>query len=56
MVYPVVASQYNNVKQREFAQSYHAAAQAANPADLSASLASARAYNSTLEGVPILDP
>ena len=56
MVYPVVASQYNNVKQREFAQSYHAAAQAANPADLSASLASARAYNSTLQGVPILDP
>lgn len=56
LVYPVLASQYNNVKQREFAQSYHAAAVAADPANMAAELASARAYNGTLQGVPILDP
>ena len=56
LVYPVVASQYNNAKQREFAQSYHAAAVAADPANLAAELAAARAYNATLKGVPILDP
>lgn len=56
LVYPIVATQYNNVKQREFAQNYHHEVVAADPTKLLESLASARAYNSTLQGVPILDP
>lgn len=56
LVYPVVATQYNNVKQREFAQAYQHQVAAIEPATLSAQLESARAYNSTLTGVPILDP
>lgn len=56
LLYPVVATQYNNVKQREFALEYNNEVLASNPMDLSADLAAARSYNKTLEGVPILDP
>lgn len=56
LLYPVMATQFNNVKQREFAQQYNRDVAQADPIDLSADLESARDYNSTLEGVPILDP
>lgn len=56
LVYPVVATQYNNTKQREFAETYNSAINEIPAADLSAQLAAARAYNDTINGVPILDP
>lgn len=56
MLYPVAATQYNNVKQQEFAQQYNNDVLEIPAADLSGDLARARAYNATLTGVPILDP
>lgn len=57
--YPVVTSQYNNAVQRAAAQRY-----AAVPADehshggdsRSTTMQRARAYNDSLEGIPLLDP
>ena len=56
MVYPVVATQYNNAKQRDFAQSYQAQIAAAAPDQLAQEIAAAEAYNARLTGIPILDP
>lgn len=56
LLYPVLATQFNNVKQREFAARYNQEVAQAAPADLAANLARAHAYNAALEGVPILDP
>ena len=55
-VYPVLATQYNNVKQREFAQRYQTTVEAAAPAMLAEELAAAREYNASINGIPILDP
>lgn len=54
--YPVVATQYNNAKQREFAQLYNHDVEQASTDDLAGQLAAAHAYNDSLDGVPILDP
>lgn len=56
LLYPVAATQYNNVKPREFSQQYNSEVAHSNPADLSADIDSAREYNRSLPGVPILDP
>ncbi len=56
LLYPVAATQFNNIKQREFSQQYNQDVQQADAADLSGDLEAARAYNAKLEGVPILDP
>lgn len=56
LLYPVAATQFNNFKQQQFAHEYNGDVLASNPEDLSADLEAARAYNSTLPGVPILDP
>lgn len=56
MLYPVFATQYNNYKQQEFANQYNKDVQEVAPEDLSADFEAAREYNSTLSGVPILDP
>lgn len=56
LLYPVMATQYNNVKQREFSQQYAQEVEQVNPTDLHADVEAARAYNAQLEGVPILDP
>lgn len=56
LLYPVVATQYNNVKQLEFSQRYNNNVQRADTSLLEADLAAARDYNSRLPGVPILDP
>lgn len=56
LVYPVAATQYNNIKQREFAQTYNSQINEISTEDRSAQLARARAYNDTITGVPILDP
>ncbi|OCL37086.1 hypothetical protein BCR15_11490 [Tessaracoccus lapidicaptus] len=56
LTYPILATQYNNYKQREFALEYNNEVQKADPVDLSADLAAAEEYNSRIEGVPILDP
>lgn len=56
LLYPVAATQFNNVKQREFSQAYNNDVAQADPVDLTADINAARAYNATLEGVPILDP
>ena len=56
LLYPVLATQYNNLKQREFAAQYNNQVQAAPPDALAADRERAHAYNETLSGVPILDP
>ena len=56
LLYPVVATQYNNIHQREFAAGYNRQVQAAAPNALAADLERAHAYNAKLSGVPILDP
>lgn len=56
LLYPVVATNFNNIKQRQFAQTYDNHVEQAAPHELADALAAARAYNATLDGVPILDP
>lgn len=56
LLYPVVATEFNNRKQREFAEQYNHQVAAADPGKLSALLAQAREYNTALAGIPILDP
>ncbi|OYO06810.1 class C sortase [Enemella evansiae] len=56
LLYPVAATQFNNIKQRQFAQQYNQQVDKLSDADRIAELERARAYNSTLAGVPILDP
>lgn len=56
LLYPVVATQFNNVKQQQFAARYNSQVQEASPDVLAQQLERAHAYNSTLSGVPILDP
>lgn len=56
LLYPVVATQYNNLRQHDFAEQYNTDVQRAAPNELAADLKSARAYNAKLTGVPILDP
>ncbi len=56
LMYPVLATQFNNAKQQEFAQQYLHDVEQVDPGDLSAALKRARVYNSKLAGVPILDP
>lgn len=56
LLYPVFATQFNNIKQREFAQTYNKDVQAAPVDNLKDNLQAARAYNATLDGTPILDP
>lgn len=56
LLYPVVATQYNNARQREFSQRYNQQVQEAAPDQLQGDLERARAYNGTLKGIPILDP
>lgn len=56
LLYPVVATQYNNTQQRAFAEKYNTEVQQAAPNELAADLEAARNYNKTLAGVPILDP
>lgn len=56
MLYPVIATQYNNAKQRDFSEKYSAEMQHTDPEYLKQDIASAQAYNSHLPGVPILDP
>lgn len=56
LLYPVAATQYNNIKQREFSHQYNQDVEQTDPSALNADLENARAYNATLRGVPILDP
>lgn len=55
-VYPVVATQYNNVKQQEFAQRYGAQVSSVSSTTRADQLAAARDYNASINGIPILDP
>ncbi len=56
IVYPVVATTFNNAKQREFADRYQQKVAEIAPQHLAETLAGAHAYNTDLAGVPILDP
>lgn len=56
LLYPVVATEFNNVKQHQFAAKYDKQVAQAEPQDLKTDLERARDYNSKLEGIPILDP
>lgn len=56
ILYPVVAMRYNNVRQHEFAQKCNSSVSEIDTSERDAELRRAREYNSTLSGVPILDP
>lgn len=56
LLYPIVATQVNNVQQRAFANAYGAKVAEASSTTLTTELARARAYNAKLTGVPVLDP
>jgi sortase A len=56
LVYPVAATQFNNAKQREFAEAYNARIGLTPAATLAAEVEKARAYNATLRGVQAADP
>lgn len=56
MIYPVVATSYNNMKQAEFASEYNQHVQQASPDTLAARLQEARDYNAGFSAIPILDP
>lgn len=56
LLYPVVATQYNNAKQHEFAEEYTRQIEQTDPSRLQDALDEAHAYNDGLAGVPILDP
>ena len=56
LLYPIAATTYNNIKQREFSEQYGNQVQEVPHEDLDRELAEARAYNDTIEGIPILDP
>ena len=53
LLYPVLATQYNNIKQREFAVQYNNQVQAASPDALATERERARDYNATLSGVRV---
>ena len=55
-LYPVLATLYNNDKQSQAAQRYSEEVAAAPDAALAGERAAAQDYNTTLGGVPILDP
>lgn len=56
LLYPVIATQWNNHKQHAFAAEYNADVSKIDDSALTAALASAREYNTRIDGVPILDP
>lgn len=56
VLYPVVATQYNNFKQHRFAVEYNSDILNIPDDRLAQGLASARAYNDSIVGIPILDP
>lgn len=56
LLYPVVATQWNNTKQTEASRQYADLNKQADPATLQQYLDSAREYNDTKVGGPVLDP
>ncbi|MDO5512035.1 class C sortase [Corynebacterium sp.] len=56
LLYPVVATQWNNIRQQEAALAYSKLEQKAEPSALAAAIDAARTYNRTRTPGPILDP
>lgn len=56
LIYPVVATQWNNVQQQRVAEEYAELEKDANPEKLNTSLEAAREYNKQPFAGPILDP
>lgn len=56
LLYPVFATTLNNYNQQKFANEYNSDVLAIPETDREEILESARAYNATLSGIPILDP
>lgn len=56
LIYPVVATQWNNAKQSEVSRQYGERNKQVDPATLQAHLEEARRYNETSVAGPILDP
>lgn len=56
LLYPVLATQFNNFKQHQFSENYNSDVEHADTSVLEEGLARAREYNASLPGVPILDP
>lgn len=56
LLYPVVATQFNNYQQHQFAREYRQDVDRTPGPTLRRDLRRARDYNKTLAGIPILDP
>ncbi|MDO5501996.1 MAG: class C sortase [Actinomycetia bacterium] len=56
LLYPVLATTFNNTQQREFAERYNSEVQGVSDDRRAAALERAREYNEGVGGVPILDP
>jgi sortase A len=56
LVYPVAATQFNNTKQQQFAETYNQRVAQAPTATLAQQLEGAHAYNAALKGVQAKDP
>lgn len=56
LLYPVVATQFNNAQQEQFAKRYEQQTRTTKQADLEQALARAHRYDQGLNGIPILDP
>lgn len=56
VLYPVIATQYNNARQHEFSQRYNSEVSKIDTTERDAELERAREYNGKINGIPILDP
>lgn len=56
LLYPVIVTQYNNQRHRQFAEQYDHQVQQVPAATLSEQFRRAQEYNRGIDGIPILDP
>lgn len=56
LAYPLIATNYNNFKQQQWADKYDSDIQGSDAAHLKEMLKRAHEYNQSITGVPILDP
>lgn len=56
LLFPVLATQFNDARQRDWANQYLREVSQADAAGIASAIQTAHTYNSTLDGVPILDP
>lgn len=56
MLYPILASQFNNYKQQSFAKDYNQTVKKLDPKEIKESFRKAAKYNRKLHAAPIVDP